>query len=300
MNWYEMYKIKTKISSIKVSDYNDMQSFYQNFMSEVKKILGSKTSLAAMAVAATMILSVIDGWEIDANSKDRIKNDVVQVKENYESNLNTNNQQVNESIQSPENTLEQPQETDTTQPQENSSESFNERFDYVKDQIKLHEGVEHSAYLDSKGIPSIGVGLNLTEPIAKALISRLDINGLGVGAVTADDLISDASSKNKKYTLTNEQIDELLNYNLEIAERDARKFLPNFESYPEQVRQVVTDMSFNLGRGRLFGFKKLRKALMEGNYQQAIAEMIDSPWYTQVGNRSKNLVGLLKSLLPTS
>lgn len=58
---------------------------------------------------------------------------------------------------------------------------------------------------------------------------------------------------------------------------------------------VLTDMCFNLGRARLFMFKKLFQALKKGDYDTASNEMQDSNWYKQVGNRAKKLCSMMKN-----
>jgi lysozyme len=53
-------------------------------------------------------------------------------------------------------------------------------------------------------------------------------------------------------------------------------------------------MAFNLGRSRLGKFKKMIEAVNEGDYEKAAEEMIDSKWYHQVGNRSIELVEIMR------
>lgn len=62
------------------------------------------------------------------------------------------------------------------------------------------------------------------------------------------------------------------------------------------VRQaVITDMAFNLGWPKFALFKRMRAALGEHAYSRAANEMVNSAWYTQVGTRSKRLVGMMRS-----
>ena len=124
----------------------------------------------------------------------------------------------------------------------------------------------------------------------------MDINGYGVGRVTAQDLINDAQRTNHLYTLNDDQINTLLGDSLAIAQADAEAFLPNFQAYPENVRRVVLDMSYNLGGPRLRGFRNFRRALINQNYQEAANEMIDSNWYRQVGRRGRALVNLMRNV----
>jgi lysozyme len=48
-------------------------------------------------------------------------------------------------------------------------------------------------------------------------------------------------------------------------------------------------MSFNLGQTRLAGFQRLREAVKEQDWEQAAAELLDSKWATQVGQRAVRL-----------
>lgn len=67
------------------------------------------------------------------------------------------------------------------------------------------------------------------------------------------------------------------------------------ESIPVDVFYVLTDMMFNLGYDRLSQFKNLLSELKKGSYDGVAREMKNSKWYTQVGNRSKKLVEIVKN-----
>ena len=89
---------------------------------------------------------------------------------------------------------------------------------------------------------------------------------------------------------------ELYNFSLIIAYQDASALFPNFEKLPVDARKVIIDMSFNLGKTRLAKFEKMRAAVAQYDFDTAGDEMIDSEWYNQVGNRSKNLVQMMQSI----
>ena len=79
---------------------------------------------------------------------------------------------------------------------------------------------------------------------------------------------------------------------------DAIKDLSNFDWFEDldPVRKkVVIDMRYNLGPTRFRGFKKMIAALARGDYKAAAAEMVDSKWYHEVGNRSKRLVKMMET-----
>jgi lysozyme len=48
-------------------------------------------------------------------------------------------------------------------------------------------------------------------------------------------------------------------------------------------------MAHNLGQTRLAGFHRLREAVKEQDWEQAAAEMLDSRWAKQVGQRAVRL-----------
>jgi lysozyme len=81
---------------------------------------------------------------------------------------------------------------------------------------------------------------------------------------------------------------------VEVAYSDACALFLNLGSQPTNVQRVCVNMAFNLGRTRLSRFKKMITAVNEGKYAKAADEMIDSKWYGQVGNRSRELVELMR------
>ena len=147
--------------------------------------------------------------------------------------------------------------------------------------IERHEGKRNSVYVDTKGHPTIGIGFNLDKIDAKQKLSNLGIN--------INKILNGQS-------LTDEQVYILFKEDLENAIIDAHKFLSNFDQQPIEIQTVLIDMSFNLGYTRLSNFKNFREALLNKNYQLAADEMVNSKWYNQVGNRSKELESIVRGL----
>ena len=127
----------------------------------------------------------------------------------------------------------------------------------VKDQLKADEGVRESAYTDSQGYLTIGVG-------------RL-IDGRIGGKLRPDE------------------IDLMLENDIAQAEATARTLFPAFESLSDARKAVLTEMAFNLGSARLAAFQRFRQAVYAGAWAQAAAEMMDSRWAEQVGARAQRL-----------
>jgi len=148
------------------------------------------------------------------------------------------------------------------------------------EQIALHEGVEPSVYKDTKGKRTIGIGFNLDEPSNRKKAEAIGLN--------VQDMLSGR-------TLSDKEIKMLYNESIKQAANDANAFLPRAGKQPPVVQKVLIDMAFNLGLTKLNKFKNMRAALLEGDYNKAADEMVDSEWYGQVGNRSKRLVKMMRS-----
>ena len=160
-----------------------------------------------------------------------------------------------------------------------SKDKFNQE---IYEQLSLHEGVEPSVYTDTKGKRTIGIGFNLDEPSNRKKAESLGLN--------VQDMLSG------KKTLSDKEIKLLYNESIKQAANDANAFLPQAGRQPPVVQKILIDMAFNLGLTKLNKFENLKEALLEGDYNKAADEMIDSEWYHQVGNRSKRLVDMMRSV----
>lgn len=128
----------------------------------------------------------------------------------------------------------------------------------VAELLRLHEGYRRHPYLCSAGKETVGHGRNLDD----------------VG-------------------IDEDEASYLLSRDIERAIKSLR-----FEPYwldLDAVRQaVLIDMTVNLGWPRFQGFRMLRDALGRGDYAEACRQMVNSHWYSQVGDRAKRLVGMMQ------
>ena len=161
--------------------------------------------------------------------------------------------------------------------------------DAFKATLARHEGYMPHPYKDSEGILTVGIGFNLERPNAGALLKRHGID------------ISDVTSGRRK--ITRDEAWALAHSDLQTAISDARALFPNFDTAPQGVQEVLVNMSFNMGKARLSGFKKLRAAVAAGDWAAASREMLDSKWAAQVGKgdhkdgqpqRAKELAGQMR------
>ena len=123
----------------------------------------------------------------------------------------------------------------------------------IKDLIKKHEGLRLEPYMDTTGHLTIGYGFNLD-------------NGI-----------------------TEEIADYLLEKTIKTAIDDCYILFPNYSRLDAVRRCVLIDMMFNLGRPRLSGFIKMRKAVEEQDFNLASEEMLNSLWAKQVKVRAETL-----------
>ena len=137
----------------------------------------------------------------------------------------------------------------------------------IKEDLVKHEGCKTEVYLCSEGLPTAGIGHLL-----------LGVDGLEVG----DDVPMEA-------------VLEWFDRDYKEAVTDCCAIFLNFASLPDQVKRVLVNMAFNLGRHRLSKFKNMITAVNEGNWVKAADEMVDSRWYNQVGNRSIELENWMRN-----
>jgi lysozyme len=64
----------------------------------------------------------------------------------------------------------------------------------------------------------------------------------------------------------------------------------------DDVRQrVLANMCFNMGIGKLLGFKNFLVAVQAKDWTKAVAEMKNSAWFKQVGQRAVRLASMMES-----
>jgi lysozyme len=153
--------------------------------------------------------------------------------------------------------------------------------DKLRKQIIRHEGLRNKVYKDSEGIPTIGVGFNLTRPDARAKIQGL---GLNYDKVLAG-----------QQELSETQALKLLEGDIDGAVADCRAVFPNFTQLSDVRQRALVDMMFNLGKTRLLKFEKMIAAVKAEQFAKAADEMKGSQWYAQVKTRGKELESMMRN-----
>ena len=141
----------------------------------------------------------------------------------------------------------------------------------LKEQLKIDEGVIYEIYNDHLGYPTFGIGHLVLEGEPE--------HGLSVGTA-----------------ITEERVDACFEKDVEYVINDCKILHEDFDNYPEEVKQVIANMMFNMGRTRLSKFNKHNAALREGDWKTAAIEGRDSRWYKQVTNRAERLMKRLEEV----
>jgi lysozyme len=134
----------------------------------------------------------------------------------------------------------------------------------LHDDLIKDEGVRLSAYHDSQGILTIGVGHTGPE-VSQGLVWGMDM------------------------------VNATLDHDIEIAVGSLDKALPWWRDLNDVRQNVLANMCFNLGINRLLGFKNFLTALQEKRWDDASAHGMDSKWARQVPYRASRLMAQIKS-----
>jgi len=143
--------------------------------------------------------------------------------------------------------------------------------DQLRKQLIIDEGQVNEIYHDHLGYPTFGIGHLVIEGDPE--------HGLEVGTPVAEDRVIEVFAKD-----------------VETVIKDCKKLHDGWDGYPQEVKQIVANMMFNMGLTRLSKFKNHNAALQCGDWKEAAKEGRDSRWYKQVTNRAERLMSRLEAV----
>jgi len=141
----------------------------------------------------------------------------------------------------------------------------------LKETLKIDEGVVYEIYNDHLGYATFGIGHLVLETDPE--------HGQTVGT-----------------PVNEERVDECFEKDVQTVIEDCKKLHDGWDGYPQEVKQVIANMMFNMGLTRLSKFKNHNAALQSGNWKEAAKEGRDSRWYKQVTNRAERLMKRLEEI----
>ena len=147
------------------------------------------------------------------------------------------------------------------------------KFERLLEQLEYDEGVVREIYLDHLGYATFGVGHLVKEDDPEW--------GAPVGT-----------------KVSYQRVQDCFRQDVDVAIKECAILYREdyFEDFPGEVKEILVNMMFNLGRPRLSKFKKMKAALEKGDWKEAAKEGRDSKWYKQVTKRAERLMTRLENI----
>tara|TARA_R100000657_G_C4588929_1_gene48480 strand:- start:101 stop:541 length:441 start_codon:yes stop_codon:yes gene_type:complete len=139
----------------------------------------------------------------------------------------------------------------------------------LRDQLKRDEGCVKAVYLDHLNIPSCAIGHMITEWDEEY--------GKPVGTPISDH-----------------RVNELFDQDVQVTIDECKVLFDDFDDLPEEAKQVIANLMFNMGRPRLSKFVKFREAVRNRDWVESGRQLKDSRYYTQVTARADRLIKRLE------
>ena len=143
--------------------------------------------------------------------------------------------------------------------------------DQLRETLIIDEGQVNEIYEDHLGYATSGIGHLVLESDPE--------HGQAVGTAVSE-----------------ERTIECFEHDVQSVLKDCKKLHEGWDGYPQEVKQVIANMMFNMGLTRLSKFNKHNAALQSGDWNGAAVEGRDSRWHKQVTNRAERLMERLENL----
>jgi lysozyme len=128
----------------------------------------------------------------------------------------------------------------------------------LREQLIADEGKRTSAYKDSLGYWTIGVG---------RLIDA------SMGGFLRDD-----------------EINLMLDNDIASARRDCKKLFPAYDTFSQDRQDALANMMFNLGIKKFTNFTTTVGHINAGKWAEAQESAAQSLWFRQVGKRAERII----------
>lgn len=125
--------------------------------------------------------------------------------------------------------------------------------------LEKHEGRRNKLYVDTVGVPTIGIGFSLDEEVPDVVI------------------------------------DFWLEILLDKYDKMLNQAVPWVKDLDEVRYAVLLDMTWNLGPTRLLQFRQTLAAIKRGDYAEASSLMLQSKWASQVKSRAVRLSKMMRT-----
>lgn len=151
--------------------------------------------------------------------------------------------------------------------------------DKLEAELTLDEGKRLTAYKDTVGKWSIGIGRNLDD-VGPAPLNRSN-----------QDIIANG--------INEAECDQLFDYDIRRTEKDLDRQLSWWRKLDPVRQRVMLNMCFNMGIGNsthgLCSFINTLAMIARGEYSGAADAMLGSKWARQVGVRAQRLSNMMRN-----
>lgn len=175
----------------------------------------------------------------------------------------------------------------------------------VIQQLIIDEGLRLKSYYCPAGYLTIGIGRNLegngltwiemmqligNNPHRKVRFPKnyIDLEGKVLFALLLQDF--------RKFEITKEEAIFLCTNDVNICIEQLQKKLPWFDKAPDELKEVLVNMCFNMGIKTLMSFKNTLFYMSIKEYKKASENMLKSKWARQVKYRAVRLSDRVKAL----
>lgn len=161
-----------------------------------------------------------------------------------------------------------------------------------------YEQFKAKPYKDGDGY-SIGHGFHLD----KESITKADLQNTGIPQKVKDALLK-GDPNNPDLKLDQAQSEKLFRNIYKRRQRETVNTYPWVKDLPEEAKNIVYDMAYNLGKTKFSKFKRFLNNMERGRYKQAAKEIrftrgkgqSETPYWKQTGNRAKENYEILMRL----
>ena len=177
--------------------------------------------------------------------------------------------------------------------------------DRIINQLIIDEGIRLKPYYCPANKLTIGIGRNLEGNGLSwdEMISLIWYNEgrkqrfpadyqMNDGAALMEALIKDFN----KWGITRDEAVYLCKNDIYNCIKQLNKKLKWFETSPEELKEVLINMCFNMGIKTLLTFRNTLYYMSDGQYKKASINMLKSKWARQVKGRAVRLAERVKKL----
>ena len=152
-----------------------------------------------------------------------------------------------------------------------------DEFTDVQNHLKAKEEFVPGAYVDTKGILTVGYGFNLEQNGAKRMLASVGAN--------YDAIVNSRLTANP-IELTRPQAEALLRNTTVRSVYECRNAYPGYDQYSANVKRVLLDLMFNMEPETLSKFERFNSHIKAGRLKEAAKALLDSDYAKQVGSRA--------------